>query len=145
MKHPQTLAIELNKMFPNPDLEIIGKNACCALVLQWVLGIEQNDLDAIKTVQNMRKKGKIKSDCTVLWYEAVPYLCGRPLKELKKTKITSLKGIKKRTIVLMAKEGNADGVGHWVGVEGGKIRFNPLEYSVNVSEGRPVEMRELIF
>lgn len=145
MKHPQTLAKELNKMFPNKDLEVIGDNACCALTLQWVLGIEQDDIDAIKTVQNMRKKGKIKSDCTVLWYEAVPYLCGRPLKELKKTKITSLKGIKKRTIVLMAKEGNAEGVGHWVGVEKGKIAFNSLDYSVNVAEGRPVEMRELIF
>lgn len=145
MKHPQTLAKELNEMFPNPDLEIISKNACCAFVLQWVLGIEQDDLDAIKTVQNMRKKRKIYEDCTVTWFEAVPYLIGRPLKELKKTNITSIKGIKKRTLVLYAKEGNAKGVGHWVGVEKGKIKFNPLDYSVNIEEGRPVEMRELVF
>ena len=145
MKHPQTLAKELNKMFPNPDLEIIGDNACCAFVLQWVLGIEQDDLDAIKTVQNMRNKKKIGKDCTVYWYDAVPYLIGRPLKEVKYSNITSLKGIKKRTLVLMAKEGNAKGVGHWVGVENGRIKYNPLEYSVNVAEGRPVEMRELVF
>lgn len=145
MKHPQTLAKELNEMFPNPDMKIIGDNACCALVLQWVLRIEQDDIEAIKTVQRMRKKGKIKSDCTVLWFEAVPYLCGSPLKDVKKLKINSLRGIKKRTMVLMAKEGNAEGVGHWVGVENGRIGFNPLEYSVNVAEGRPVEMRELIF
>ena len=145
MKHPQTLAKELNEMFPNPDLKIIGDNACCAFVLQWALGIEQDDIDAIRTVQNMRKKGKIKSDCTVLWYEAVPYLCGKPLRDLKKTKITSLRGIKKRTIVFMAKEGNAEGEGHWVGVENGRIKCNPLAYSVNVAEGRPIEMRELIF
>lgn len=145
MKHPQTLAEELYKLFPNPDLEIIKKNACCAFVLQWVLGIEQDDIDAIITVQNMRKKGVIKSDCVVKWYEAVPYLCGRPLKEVKFTDITTIKNIKKRTIVLYAKEGNAKGVGHWVGVENGKIKCNPLEYSVNVAEGKPVEMRELIF
>ena len=145
MKHPQTLAKQLNKLFPNPDMEIIGENACCAFVLQWALGIEQSDIDAIITVQMMRQKKVITSDCIVKWYEAVPYLCGRPLKEVKYTKINSIKGIKKRTIVLMAKEGNAEGVGHWVGVENGKIKCNPLEYSVNVAEGKPVEMRELIF
>ena len=145
MKNPQSLAEELFKHFPNPDLEIIKKNACCAFVLQWALGIEQDDIDAIITVQNMRNKKVITPDCIVKWYEAVPYLCGRPLKEVKYSNITSIKGIKKRTIVLYAKEGNAKGVGHWVGVENGKIKFNPLKYSVNVAEGKPVEMRELIF
>ena len=145
MKHPQTLAKELNKIFPNPDLKIIGDKACCAFVLQWVLGIEQDDIEAIKTVQNMRLKRKIDTDCTVFWYEAVPYLIGRPLKEVRFKDITSIKNIKKRTLVLMAKEENKKGVGHWVGVENGRIKFNPLDYSVNVAEGRPVEMRELIF
>ena len=145
MKHPQTLAKQLNEIFPNPDLKIIGDNACCAFVLMWALGIEPDDIEAIKIVQNMRKRKVIKSDCTVTWFEAVPYLTGRDLADLKKKDISTLKGIKKRTIVLMAKEGNAKGVGHWVGVEKGRIKFNPLEYSTNVAEGHPVEMRELIF
>lgn len=145
MKHPQTLAKNLNMMFPNPDLKIIADNACCVFVLMWVLGIEQEDIDSIRTVQNMRINKAIMKDCTVTWSDAISYLTGRTLKELKKTDITTIKNIKKRTIVLYAKEGNAKGVGHCVGVEKGKIAFNPLEYSVNVAEGRPVEMRELIF
>lgn len=145
MKNPQTLAKELAKIFPNPDLQTIANYGCCAFVLQWALGIEQDGIDAIITVQNMRKKGVIKSDCSVKWYEAVPYLIGRPLKEVKYTDITTIKNIKKRTIVLYAKEGNAKGVGHWVGVENGRIKYNPLKYSENVEKGKPVEMRELIF
>lgn len=145
MKHPQTLAIELNKTFPNADLEIIGKYGCCAMVLQWVLGIEQDDIDCIKTVQNMRKKGVIEKDCTVHWYEAFSYLTGKTLKTVKYTDIKTIRGIKNRTLVLYAKEGNKKGVGHWVGVENGRIKFNPLDYSDNVTNGKPVEMRELVF
>ena len=143
MKNPQTLAEELNKEFPNPDLEMIGANACCALVLMWCLGIEPDDLEAIRTVQRMRKVQVLRNDCVVYWYKAVPFLTGRELENVEFKKITSLKGIKTRTPVLMAKPGNAEGVGHWVGVENGRIRFNPKKYSVNVAEGKPVEMRVL--
>ena len=142
MKNPQSLAEELYKHFPNPDLEMIKKNACCAFVLQWVLGIEQDDIDAIITVQNMRNRKVINPDCVVKWYEDI---CRKKFGAEKFTNITTIKGIKKRTLVLYAKEGNPKGVGHWVGVENGRIKFNPLKYSVNVAEGKPVEMRELIF
>ena len=143
MKAPQTLAKELNKQFPNENLKIIGDNACCAFVLMWCLGIDPSDIEAIQTVQRMREAQVLRKDCVVLWYKAVPYLTGRELVDVQFKKIKSLKGIKKRTPVLMAKEGNTEGEGHWVGVENGKIGFNPLTYSKNVEEGKPVEMRIL--
>lgn len=43
----------------------------------------------------------------------------------------------------MAKAGNAEGDGHWVGIENEKIKFNPKKYSVNVEKGKPVEARIL--
>ena len=79
------------------------------------------------------------------WADAVEYLTGKKLKEVKFVKIKSIKDIKERTPVLFAKAGNPEGVGHWVGVEKGKIGFNALEYSENVDKGSPVEMRVLIF
>lgn len=145
MKYPQTLASNLASQFPNADMKMIADNACCAFVVLWCLGIDPDDIEAIQTVQRMRLHNVIQSDCTVKWYDVVKYMTGRELKGLEKIKIKTLKGIKERTPVLMACEGNAEGVGHWVGVEKGKIKFNPKFYSKNVEEGRPVEMRKLIF
>ena len=145
MKTPQTLAEELAKMFPNTDLQKIADFACCVFVVMWCLYIEPEDIDAIKMVQNMRNKGIVSNDCVVYWYKIVPFLTGRELKSVEFVKINKLRGIKERTPVLMAKEGNAEGVGHWVGVEEGNIRFNPKAYSVNVAEGKPVEMRKLVY
>lgn len=143
MNHPQDLAKELNELFPNKDMKIIADNACCAFVLMWCLGIEPDDIEAIKTVQRMRANGSLRQDCVVYWYKAVSYLTGRELEKVDFTQIKTLLKIKERTPVLMAKPGNAEGVGHWVGVEDGRIRFNPKKYSVNVAEGKPVEMRVL--
>lgn len=144
MKCPQTLAEKINESFPNKDLGVIADNSCCALVLMWCLGIEPaDDFTAIKTVQSMRQNNVISKDCRVYWYKAVPYLTGRELKKVDFVKIRNISEIKKRTPVLYAKEGNAEGVGHWVGVENGVIAFNPKAKSINVEEGRPVEMRVL--
>ncbi|MBR3197091.1 MAG: hypothetical protein IKF66_01170 [Methanobrevibacter sp.] len=143
MKHPQDLAKELNELFPNEDLKKISDFACCAFVVMWCLGVDPEDIDAIKLVQEMRKKGVIRNDCVVFWYKIVPYLTGRELENIEFKKITSLKGIKGRTPVLMAKAGNAEGDGHWVGIENEKIKFNPKKYSVNVEKGKPVEARIL--
>lgn len=143
MKNPQDLAKELCEIFPNADLQMIANNACCAFVTMWCLGIEMEDIDAIKTVQTMRKKEIIRNDCVVFWKKIVPYLTGRELEDVEFKKITSLKGIKTRTPVLFAKEGNAEGVGHWVGVENERVKFNPKKYSVNVENGKPVEARIL--
>lgn len=145
MKHPQTLAKELATMFPNDDLFTIGQNACCALTLMWCLKMNPDDITAIKMVQLMRKKGVIKTSCVVKWYDAVEYLSGKKLKEVKFVKIKSIKDIKERTPVLFSEAGDAEGVGHWVGVEKGKIGFNSLEFSNKVKNGKPVEMRVLVF
>lgn len=143
MKHPQDLAKELYQLFPNEDLKKIYEFACCVFVTMWCLGIEPEDIEAIELVQKMRQKGIIRSDCVVYWFKIVPYLTGRELEDVEFKKINTLKGIKSRTPVLMAQEGNAPGDGHWVGVENGKIRFNPKKYSVNVEKGKPVEARIL--
>lgn len=143
MKYPQDLAKELYQLFPNEDLKKIYEFACCAFVTMWSLGLEPEDIEAIKIVQKMRKVAVISSDCVVYWFKIVPYLTGRELEDVEFKKINSLKGITARTPVLMAQEGNEKGEGHWVGVEKGKIRFNPKRDSVNVKLGKPVEARIL--
>ncbi len=109
----------------------------------WCLGIEQEDIKAIMDVQRMIDTNVLQSDCTVQWYKIVPYLTGRELKGVRYEKIRILKGIKERTPVFFQKDPDSK-KGHWVGVENGKIGFNPLAYSVNVEEGRPTKMRVLI-
>lgn len=143
MKCPQDLAIELYKLFPNEDLKKISEFACCAFVAMWCLGIEPDDIEAIKCIQEMRKKEIIRNDCVVFWFKIVPYLTGRDLENVEFKKIDSIKNIKSRTPVLFALDGNEEGVGHWVGVEKGRIGFNPKKYSVNVENGNPVEARIL--
>ena len=143
MKNPQTLADKLNKEFSNKKLEQIAKRGCCAFVLLWCLGIEPDDTEAILTVADMIDEGSLEEDCTVLWAKAIRNLTGRTLKKIDFVDITSIKGIKERTPVLYKKKPTDKG-GHWVGVENGKIKFNPLNYSVCVSEGKPAELRKLV-
>ena len=143
MKHPQDLAKELNQYFPNESLKKIADNACCIFVLMWCMGLDPDDVEAVMMAQLLRDKKVVSDDCVVYWYKAVPYLCGKELESIEFKKIKSLKEIKKRTPVLMALDGNAEGVGHWVGVEKGKIKFNPKKYSINVEKGKPVEARIL--
>jgi hypothetical protein len=139
MKNPQTLAIELNQMFSNKDLESIAKWGCCAFTLLWCLGIEPEDIDAIKTLYDLKKEGAIDEECTVYWGKAIKYLTGRTLESLEKVKIKSIKNIKKRTPVRFV----FNGLGHWVGVENGRIAFNSLQQSNCVENGDPSEMRVL--
>lgn len=143
MNHPQDLAKELSRLFPNEDMKKISDNACCAFVVMWCLGIEPEDINAIKYVQEMRQKEIIRNDCVVFWNKIVPYLTGRDLENVEFKKIDSIKNIKSRTPVLYALDGNEEGVGHWVGIEKGRIGFNPKKYSVNVENGKPVEARIL--
>jgi len=118
MNNPQSLAIELKDTISPERLESIGRYGCCAFVLLWCLGLEPEDIDAIKTLNNMINAGVIEKDCTVKWAEAAQYLTGR--------KITvEFKDIKDLR----------------VGVENGMIKFNPLVYSQCVDKGRPVTAR----
>ena len=144
MKNPQTLAMNLNKKFPNEKLNTIGKKACCAFVLMWCLGIEPDDADAIMLVDDLMKHGGVDKNCTVYWADAIKLLTGRTIKKIDFTKITSISDIKGRTPVLYKKK-PTDETGHWVGIENGAIIFNPLSYSECVLYGKPVEKRVIYF
>ena len=137
MTHPQTLAEELYKHFPTPKLKSIKDYACCAFTLLWWLGIDCDDIDAIMTVSDLIKSHALDEDCTVYWAKCIQQLTGREMESLNKVPITSIKKIKEKTIVYF-KNGK---IGHWVGVQDGRIVFNPLSYSKTIEEGKPAEMR----
>jgi len=95
-------------------------------------------------VADLMSNHALDDDCTVIWAKAVQKLTGRELKEVKFTAISDISKIKDRTPVFY-KRFPSDKGGHWVGVENGKIAFNPLTFSICASEGKPYEIRELIF
>jgi len=144
MKHPQSLAEKLDTHFPNETLYKIKKYGCCAWVLMWCLGLKYDDTEAVMKVAELMKNKALDQNCTVYWFEAVRQLTGKELKGFEKVNITSIKNIKERTPVLY-KKNKDDDEGHWVGVEKGKIAFNPKETSVCVSKGKPYEMRKLTY
>lgn len=142
MKNPQSLAAAMTKFFRAPDLKTVADKGCCAFVLMWCLGIDCNDIKAIKKVREMLKKNVIEPDCTVKWFSATDWLCpARPLDDVLFRDISSIKDIQERTPVMYQYGKKC----HWVGVEHGRIAFNPLSYSQCVALGKPVEKRVLIF
>lgn len=137
MEHPQTFAEELYMHFPTPKLKSIKKNACCIFTLMWWLGIDPSDIRAIMTVSDLINKHALDQDCTVYWAECIRALTGREMLSLEKKPITTIKDIRERTIVRFMR----GKIGHWVGVENGKVVFNSLRYSKSVEEGKPTECR----
>lgn len=137
MKNPQTLAEELYKHFPTPQLKSIRDNACCAFALIWWLGIECSDIEAIMLVSDLIKSGALDVGCTVYWAKCIKQLTGRDMESLEKATVTNVKKIKDRTIVRFMN----GKTGHWVGVEGGKVVFNSLAFSKCVAEGKATEAR----
>lgn len=138
MKNPQTSAERLFSQFQSIKLKSIKDWGCCAFVLMWCLGKDFDDIEAIITLGKMMDRGVIGADCTVYWNEACKYLTGKSLKvEFKE--ITSLKGIKEKTPVRFDYKGKS----HWVGVENGRIKFNSLEESNCVKNGKPATARIL--
>lgn len=139
MNHPQTLAIELYNHFPCQNLKIIKDNACCAFVLMWCLGIEPEDIKAIQIVDDLLSKGVLKADCTVKWAECVKALSGLELQSIDFVDTKFIFNIKERTPVRF----DYNEKSHWVGVENGKVVFNPLKFSACVDYGMPATMRVL--
>lgn len=137
MTNPQTFAEELYKHFPTPKLKSIKENACCAFTLLWWLDIDCTDIAAIMLVSDLIKEHALDEDCTVYWAECIRQLTGREMESLDKVPITSIKNIKKKTIV-MFRNGEVE---HWVGVQNGKVVFNSKAYSETVAKGKPAEMR----
>lgn len=138
MKHPQSLAAELYSHFPAKNLKSIKEYGCCAFVLMWCLGIEpDDDAEAVMTVDSLIQAKVLKEDCTVKWAEAIRWLIGREMRAVDFVNITSILHIKDRCPVRYDHNGKS----HWVGVENGKVAFNPLKRSVCVESGKPSTMR----
>lgn len=143
MKNPQSLAEKLYAQFPNEKLKNIKDYACCAFVFMWCLGIEPDDQEAILTVGRMIDAKVIDPDCLVYWNKVCEYLTGRSC-EVSKVSITSIKNIKERTPVRYDRiDANGKVYSHWIGVENGKIAFNPLISSLCVLNGKPVTSRKI--
>ena len=138
MRNPQTLAMELYNHFPSKKLKAIKDFGCCAFVLLWCLHIEpENDVDAILILDDLIHKKAIKADCTVKWADAIKRLSGRTMESIKFEDITIISNIKERTPVRF----DYNGESHWVGVENGKVAFNPLIFSNCVTYGKPATKR----
>lgn len=137
MKNPQTLAEELYKHFPTPKLKAIKDYACCAFTLIWWIGIDCSDVDAIMLVSDLMNHKALDDECTVYWAECIKKITGREMLSLEKKNITTIKNIKEKTIVKFTR----GKIGHWVGVENGKVVFNSLSFSRCVAEGKPTECR----
>ena len=149
MKNPQSLAEKLYVAFPSAKLKTVKDNSCCVLTFMWCMGYDPDDVEAIITVSKMLDKGVIDVDCCVYWSKVSKYLTGRDC-WVEKPKIKSIAKIKERTPVyyqrtFVDENGVTKTKGHWVGVEKGKIRFNALEHSLCVEQGKPVEARILHF
>ena len=139
MKQPQKLALELNEQFPNPKMKSIGDFACCCFTLFWYLDLDFTDIEAIQTVAKLINKKVnneicLDDECTVHWYPIIKALTGRDLLEVSEQTITSLKGIKGKTIV---KFSNGEKK-HWGGVKNGKVVFDSLGSSKTIAEGKPI-------
>ena len=138
MKNPQSLAIELNRQFPNSKMKAIGDFACCCFTLFWYLGLDFTDIEAIQTVGKLINK-KVDNDicldeeCTVHWFPIIKALTGREVESISEKTITRLNGIKGKAIV---KFGNGNNK-HWGGVKNGVVVFDSLGKSKTIAEGKP--------
>lgn len=134
MNHPQTTASEIAN-----NIKAIANDGCLALCYVYCAGVdEENEGEYLRIVARGIKDGTIAKDCTV--NDAGRFLfrlTGRKVTVLKRS-VKSLDDIKDATPVRFVAEGYG---GHWVVVRNGKIVFNPLVNSVNVSRGKPVEAR----
>lgn len=146
MKHPQTLAEKIYLTFPSAKMKSIKDYACCCFTFMWCMGYEPDDIEAILTVGRMLDKGVVDCDCTVYWSKVSQFLSGRGC-DVEKKAIITIKGIKARTPVKYEYVNKANGrkYSHWVGVENSKIKFNALETSQCVLQGKPTECRILKF
>lgn len=134
MKFPQTTALEIAD-----NIKEIGKNACLAMCYIYCAGVDpDNEIEYIRIVNNAIKAGIITKDCTVTDAERfLQHITGRKTTVVKKN-VTDIKGIKQAAPVRYIADGYS---GHWVVVEDGKIVFNSLVNSINVTKGKPAEAR----
>ncbi len=134
MKFPQSTALELAD-----NIKEIGKNGCLAMCYIFCAGIDpENEIEYLRIVNNAIKADILAKDCTVKDAEKfIQWLTGRKTSVSKKT-IAEVDSIESPAPVRYRAEGKE---GHWVVVENGKIVFNSLANSINVTKGKPVEAR----
>lgn len=137
MENPQSLATEILQL---KNLKAISESACTAFCVLWWLDIDCSDVDAIKIIDDAIINGAIEKDCTVTWVKFIKWLTGRNC-DVIFTDISTIKRIKEKSIVKFTYNDNS----HWVGVENGKVVFDPLGlgHSVCVAKGKPVTMRTI--
>lgn len=135
MKNPQSTALDISNF---EHIKAIAKYGCCAFVALWCMGIEpDNDIEAIRILNDAIKAGVLDKECTVNWDKFLPWVTGRKI-DVQFKNISSIKSITKRTAVRY----DYNGCSHWVGVENGAIKYNSLKNSVCVTKGKPVTARE---
>ena len=134
--YPQSKAIELAKVYKNEKLELVGKYGCCAFVAMWLMYIE-NDFTMLKVVGEELGKS-LEEDCTVKWAEFFSCVVGKTI-SVEFKKIKSLEEVE--DIERCAVRFDYNGKSHWVGVQYGEVKFNPLSYSQCVDKGRPTTAR----
>lgn len=137
MESPQTIAKDIMTI---KHLDAIQKYGCCAFVFLWCLGIEPNDVKAIQLIDDAISQRIIDEECTVEWSKFGLWLTGRTIL-VDFVSIKNILSIKERTPVKYTYKGNS----HWVGVEKGMIKFDPLGIGKSqcVLKGKPTEMRKL--
>lgn len=138
MNNPQKDAELITKI---KNIESIAKYGCCAFVYLWCLGIEPDNLHAIEILDDAIRMKKLGEDCLVKWAEFGAWITGRNI-EVEFIDIKDIKKIKERTPVRYDYKGKS----HWVGVEKGMIKFDPLGIGQSqcVALGKPVTMRKII-
>lgn len=128
---------------PQDVAKAIGDYGCCAFVALWALGIEpKTDAEAIELVAEAMEKGAVEKDCTVKWIEFARLFTGKNIK-VEFMEIKSLIDLNKKKSICgrIPVRFDYDGNSHWVGVEDGKVAFNPLEKSRCVEYGKPTKAR----
>lgn len=137
MESPQKDAEKLCKI---KNFEVISKYGCCAFTYLWCLGIEPDSIHAIEILDDGIKARKLDEECTVKWVEFGQWLTGREI-QVDFIDIKDIKKIKERTPVRY----DFKGLSHWVGVENGKVAFDPLGIGNSncVNHGKPSTMRKI--
>lgn len=134
--YPQSKAIELAKVYENKKLETIGKYGCCAFVAMWLMGLE-SDYTMLKIIGE-EIGHTLGDDCTVKWKEFFACVVGKTV-EVEFRNIKSIEEVENEYRCAVRFDYN--GKSHWVGVQYGELKFNPLSYSQCVDKGRPTTAR----
>lgn len=138
--NPQTMAKKIGEATGDKKLIAIGKWGCCAFTALWIAGLE-DPIDNICTVAREIGKG-LDEECTVYWGKFYRNVTGKNVTVIRQ-EIRSLEDVKGCGRCAVRYDWN--GKSHWVGVEDGEIKYNSLEKSFCVENGKPRSARIVKF